>query len=101
MWLSMGAPSIPTSIDAPAAFGLMTLSYGAGYLTYCAPQEAEDLRIEIYSSTGALISEYTQLSATGTASQIALDLPSGVYVAKLIAKDSHDNHATRTAKIIF
>lgn len=101
MWLSMGAPSIPTSIDAPAAFGLMTLSYGAGYLTYCAPQEADDLRIEIYSSTGALISEYTQLSATGTASQIALDLPSGVYVAKLIAKDSHDNHATRTAKIIF
>ncbi len=100
VWLSLGQPSLPTEVESSIAFDTMTLTYGSGYLTYSAPENTQDLKIEIFSATGCKVASYADLEATGYASQLEIDMEPGVYIAKMTGKDTLGNVGKKTIKII-
>lgn len=80
-WLRIaheGVTGVPEIADS-----MMTLAYNSGIITYSAPSHADGLTLSIYNTTGSVVAEYSGLTADGTASQIAVDLPQGIYVTRL------------------
>lgn len=96
-WLriaKMGVSGIPEISD-----GMMTLAYNDGVVTYSAPAHVAGLTLSIYNTTGSLVSEHTGLTADGTASQIVVNLPNGIYVSRLSSKTAGETYV-KTLKMI-
>ena len=89
-----------TGVDNVAATSALTLSYGAGYLTYSATSNFNGLDISIFSPTGNCVAHYNGLAADGYANQVAVTLPKGLYIASLSGTDHAGCKATKTIKML-
>lgn len=98
--LTMGHTELMTGIEDVYSPGSMSLAYGSGVVTYSAPADMEDLRLDIYTVTGAEAAIFTNLECDGYAQQLNINLPEGVYIAKLRGRTSTGVPAERTIKII-
>lgn len=78
----------------------MMLSYGAGTLSYSAPEGTEGLCIDVYSTTGVHAAQYDGLRADGYVSQVSVDLPSGIYIARLTGHAPGGASESKTVKIV-
>lgn len=90
-----GVTSAPNISDA-----VMTLAYGTGTITYSAPSYINNPSLRVYSITGSVVAEYTGLTADGTASQIHVDLPKGVYLTRLSGTMPSGDTSTKTLKMV-
>ena len=89
-----------TGVDNVTATSALTLSYGAGYLTYSATSNFNGLDISIFSPTGNCVAHYNGLAADGYANQVAVTLPKGLYIASLSGTDHAGCKATKTIKML-
>ena len=89
-----------TGVDNVTATSALTLSYGAGYLTYSATSNFNGLDINIFSPTGNCVAHYNGLAADGYANQVAVTLPKGLYIASLSGTDHAGCKATKTIKML-
>lgn len=100
MILGLGKDGVITGLNKVSATAPITLSYGNRLLTYSAPQGVTDLRLDIFTVTGALVKTYGGLTADGYAAQQSVELPSGVYIVRLSGLTVSGQPTTRTIKAI-
>lgn len=100
MTISVGHNDMETGVASVSISETMTLSYGGGMLTYSAGEGITNLRIEIHTSTGMLVKTISGLKADGYAAQIDPALGEGVYVARLLGRDSSGAEKSRVVKLI-
>lgn len=98
--LSLG-DFIVTGVDNVLSADALSLSYGNRYITYAAPASTVELNLEIMTPTGIAVARFANLHADGYASQIPVDLPAGLYIARLMARDESGLTATRSLKFRF
>lgn len=98
--LELGQSGVLTGTDMPVDIASMTLSYGNGILSYSAPEGTENLRIEVFSATGATAAIFDGLKANGYVAQQTVSLPAGIYIARLSGSDSAGLTQSRTVKMI-
>lgn len=89
-----------TEIENLANPASMRLSYANGWLTYSAPEGVEGLAIDIFSATGVTAERFVDLIADGYANQIRVDLPAGVYIARLSGRNAAGDTHEKTVKMI-
>lgn len=97
--LGISSNDIFTGIESINLSG-MSLSYGAGTLSYSAPEGTEGLCIDVYSTTGVHAAQYDGLRADGYVSQVSVDLPSGIYIARLTGHAPGGASESKTVKIV-
>ena len=89
-----------TGVDDIFAGSQMTLAYSGGYITYSAPAGTEALALDIFSTTGTVVTAYSALTADGYANQIDLSLPQGMYIARLSGRNASGETITETIKMV-
>lgn len=92
---------VVTGVDNVLSSDALALSYGNRFITYSAPASTADLTLEIITPTGITAACFNNLNADGYAAQIPLELTSGLYIARLTARDSSGFTATRSLKFRF
>lgn len=98
--LKAGVADIFTGVKDVEIAGNLSVAYANGTVSYSVPEGVEDASIVIYNVTGALMGEYSGLVANGMVNQFSVNLPSGVYVAKLTARKADRAYRSATAKML-
>lgn len=98
--MNLGSEMIFTGAGELVDMSSMTLAYGSGLFTYSLPEGTQDASLDVYTSTGMLVTSLGGLTANGYATQTAVDLQSGVYIAVLGGKGSDGVRRQKTVKMV-
>lgn len=98
--LTLGYSSLSGIDDVAGCDAMLTLSYSDGLITYSAPVDVTGLSLEIFAVTGLRAFSVSGLDAAGFCRQIEVDLPKGMYVARLSGRDRNGNLVSLSEKVL-
>ncbi len=89
-----------TGLESVTGEGLITLGYADGELLYSIPAGFKEAEVAISNVAGAEIARVADLNCDGYRNSRALDLPAGIYLAKVKARNAANLPAARSFKFI-